>query len=189
MYRAALAPMHPLFGKHGVHGLWERALSLYKQRSRRTGSANTLRPTYMMTVEASPVKRPLHVQIAPQDEQYNYQMQLGTIGMRIRQSVDQGYRVPQNSAQAPNNVCVQDNSQITIPEYKRVPLPASRAAPMLVNQRTVSSSSSLEMWEDSLDQRLSVIDGDMLRNKMGAGDLDMIFQGGNHKRNWEQVDF
>ncbi|QLQ79928.1 hypothetical protein HG537_0C05770 [Torulaspora globosa] len=149
-----------------------------------------------MTVETiSPVKRPLHIPISSQDEQYNYQMQLGTIGMRIRQSVDQGYKVPQQNGQiqaqgVSQRACVQDNSQITIPEYKRVPLPASRAAPMLVNQRTVSSSSSsLEMWEDSLDQRLSMIDDDMLRNKLGAGDLDAMFHGGANKRNWEQVDF
>ncbi|QLL32408.1 hypothetical protein HG536_0C05770 [Torulaspora globosa] len=149
-----------------------------------------------MTVETvSPVKRPLHIPISSQDEQYDCQMQLGTIGMRIRQSVDQGYQVPQQNGLAQpqgasQRACVQDNSQITIPEYKRVPLPASRAAPMLVNQRTVSSSSSsLEMWEDSLDQRLSMIDDDMLRNKLGAGDLDAMFHGGANKRNWEQVDF
>lgn len=149
-----------------------------------------------MTVETTnSVKRPLHIPISSQDEQYNYQMQLGTIGMRIRQSVDQGYRVPQSQSSGPqtqpaSRACVQDNSQMTVPEYKRVPLPATRAAPMLVNQRTVSSSSSsLEMWEDSLDQRLSVINDDMLRNKLGAGDLDAIFNGAANKRNWEQVDF
>lgn len=59
---------------------------------------------------------------------------------------------------------------------------------MLVNQRTVSSTSSLEMWEDSLDQRLNVIDGDMMRNKLGSNDLEVLFNGPS-KRNWEQAEF
>lgn len=60
---------------------------------------------------------------------------------------------------------MQDNSQLTIPDYKRVPLPDSKQAPMLVNARTVSSSSSLEMWESQLDERLENIDNDIMRNK------------------------
>lgn len=107
--------------------------------------------------------------------------------MRIRQSVDQGYKVPvTQQEQGFSNCCVQDNSGVTIPEYKRVPL--STPAPMLVNQRTVSSTSSLEMWEDSLDQRLNVIDGDMMRNKLGSNDLEVLFNGPS-KRNWEQAEF
>lgn len=147
-----------------------------------------------MTTEANPcTKRPLHSPIQAEDETYSYQSQLGTMGMRIRQSVDQGYKLPSSGAQRQqqcgdnySNVCIQDNSTVTIPEYKRVPLPAQHTAPMLVNQRTVSSASSLEMWEDSLDQRLNMIDGDIMRNKMGAGDLDIMF---NNKRNWEQAHF
>lgn len=148
-----------------------------------------------MAMEASPVKRQLHIPIEPQHEQYNYQSRLGTMGMRIRQSVDQGYKLPNGQGQGQDqnqflNACVQDNSSVTIPEYKRVPLPSSITAPMLVNQRTVSSASasSLEMWEDSLDQRLNVIDGEIMRNKLGSGDLNVMFNGSN-KRNWEQADF
>lgn len=107
--------------------------------------------------------------------------------MRIRQSVDQGYKVPVTQQEKGfSNCCVQDNSGVTIPEYKRVPL--STPAPMLVNQRTVSSTSSLENWEDSLDQRLNVIDGDMMRNKLGSSDLEVLFNGPS-KRNWEQAEF
>lgn len=153
-----------------------------------------------MTLDASPsVERPLHAPIQTADESYNYQNRLGTMGMRIRQSVDQGYKLPAEkaghsgqlqqatSSNGYSDACIQDNSTVTIPEYKRVPLPAQRTAPMLVNQRTVSSTSSLEMWEDSLDQRLSMIDGDIMRNKLGAGDLDLMFS--NNKRNWQQADF
>lgn len=123
----------------------------------------------------SPVKRQHQAAIQTQQEQYQFQNELSTIGMRIRQSVDQGYRVPEpprTTTQAGfSNVCVQDNSNFTIPEYKRVPLPSAKQPPMLVNQRTVSSSSSLEMWEDKLDERLNNIDNDIMRNKLGAGDF------------------
>lgn len=148
--------------------------------------------------DSSPVKRQLQIPIQPQNEQYEYQLKLGTVGMRIRQSVDQGYKLPssydsnaqkQGKHQEFSNACIQDNSTVTIPDYKRVPLPSACPAPMLVNQRTASSSaSSLEMWEDSLDQRLNMIDGDIMRNKLGSGDLDLMFANGQ-KRNWEQVDF
>lgn len=116
---------------------------------------------------SQPNKKSLHIPIQPQDEKYDYQMQLGTIGMRIRQSVDQGYKLPSSF--------VQDNSSMTIPEYKRVPLPKN--PPMLVNERTVSSSSSIEAWENDLDQRLTTIDDKTLTDKLGM------------KRNWDQVDF
>lgn len=148
--------------------------------------------------DSSPVKRQLHIPIQPQNEQYEYQLKLGTVGMRIRQSVDQGYKLPSNAQNSLiqgkqqhefSNACIQDNSTVTIPEYKRVPLPSACPAPMLVNQRTASSSaSSLEVWEDSLDQRLNMIDGDIMRNKLGSGDLDLMFANGQ-KRNWEQADF
>lgn len=145
-----------------------------------------------MTVaqSSSPVKRHLHIPIQPQQEAYEFQSKLGSLGMRIRQSVDQGYKVPVSHQQHQefSNSCVQDNSGVTIPEYKRVPLPASTPAPMLVNQRTVSSTSSLEVWEDSLDQRLNTIDSDIMRNKLGSSDLEVLFSGPS-KRNWEQAEF
>ncbi|AQZ13641.1 DIF1 (YLR437C) and SML1 (YML058W) [Zygosaccharomyces parabailii] len=122
---------------------------------------------------SQPVKKPLHVRIQPQDERYDFQSQLGTIGMRIRQSVDQGYKLPATHNTQPR--CVQDNSSVTIPEYKRVPL--TRDAPLLVNQRTVSSTSSLEAWEETLDQRLTTIDDQALNEKLGI------------KRNWDQAEF
>ena len=115
----------------------------------------------------SPQKRHLGQGIQRQLEQYDCQSALSTIGMRIRQSVDRGYQVSsgQETSQSTRNLCVQDNSQLTIPDYKRVPLPDSKQAPMLVNARTVSSSSSLEMWESQLDERLENIDNDIMRNK------------------------
>ncbi|CAR26617.1 ZYRO0B14014p [Zygosaccharomyces rouxii] len=116
---------------------------------------------------SQPNKKPLHIRIQPQDEKYDCQMKLGTMGMRIRQSVDQGYRLPSKF--------VQDNSSVTIPDYKRVPLPKN--PPMLVNQRTVSSTSSIETWENDLDQRLTTIDDKTLTDKLGM------------KRNWDQVEF
>ncbi|GAV52603.1 hypothetical protein ZYGR_0AG05940 [Zygosaccharomyces rouxii] len=116
---------------------------------------------------SQPNKKQLQIRIEPQEEKYDYQNQLGTIGMRIRQSVDQGYRLP--------NKFVQDNSSVTIPDYKRVPM--SKNPPMLVNQRTVSSTSSIEAWENDLDQRLTTIDDQSLTDKLGM------------KRNWDQADF
>ncbi|SCV02646.1 LAMI_0H01508g1_1 [Lachancea mirantina] len=140
-----------------------------------------------MTTE-SPVKRQLHAAILPQSDLNGCQGALSTMGMRIRQSVDRGYQTPQ-SLSAPvsspshfSNVCMQDNSNFTIPEYKRVPLSGARQAPMLVNERTVSSSSSLAMWESQLDERLEHIDNDIMRNKLGAGDLMM-----GVKRGFDQV--
>lgn len=125
---------------------------------------------------SQPVKKPLHVRIEPQGETYDCQGQLGTIGMRIRQSVDQGYKLPSSSLHGGQAArCVQDNSSVTIPEYKRVPL--TRDAPLLVNQRTVSSTSSLEAWEETLDQRLTTIDDQALNEKLGI------------KRNWDQAEF
>ncbi|CAR22966.1 Damage-regulated import facilitator 1 [Lachancea thermotolerans] len=116
----------------------------------------------------SPQKRHLGQGIERQNEQYACQGALSTIGMRIRQSVDRGYQVS-GAAPAPAArtaaSCVQDNSELTIPDYKRVPMPSSKQAPMLVNSRTVSSSSSLEMWENQLDERLEHIDNDIMRNK------------------------
>lgn len=139
-----------------------------------------------MTTE-SPVKRQLHSAIERQHDQYSGQSALSTIGMRIRQSIDQGYQVPRAPAATQDstfsNVCVQDNSRFTIPEYKRVPLPSAKQAPMLVNERTVSSSSSLEMWENQLDERLEHIDNDIMRNKLGAGDLML-----GTKRGFAEVD-
>ncbi|SCU90431.1 LAME_0E08548g1_1 [Lachancea meyersii CBS 8951] len=127
----------------------------------------------------SPQKKHLGQGIQRQNEQYDCQNQLSTIGMRIRQSVDRGYQISaglatqqqqqqqqQQHPEAPRDACfVQDNSEMTIPMYKRVPMPGSKQPPMLVNARTVSSSSSLEMWEHQLDERLELIDNDIMRNK------------------------
>lgn len=140
----------------------------------------------------SPVKRQLQSGIQPQFEEYKYQNELSTIGMRIRQSVGNGYKIhaqePQNYSvdyRGYSNNCIQDNSSTTIPEYKRVPMPTSRQTPMLVNQRTISSSSALEMWEDKLDQRLTSIDNDIMKNKLGASDFMSNIGLSGTKRNFE----
>ncbi|SCU98627.1 LADA_0H14356g1_1 [Lachancea dasiensis] len=128
----------------------------------------------------SPQKKHLGQGIQRQYESYEGQNRLSTLGMRIRQSVDRGYQVGDSPSAAAStspakfgstggasqDACsVQDNSDFTIPAYKRVPLPAAKQPPMLVNARTVSSSSSLEMWEHQLDERLELIDNDIMRNK------------------------
>ncbi|SCV04847.1 LANO_0G12926g1_1 [Lachancea nothofagi CBS 11611] len=122
----------------------------------------------------SPQKKHLGQGVQTQYESYECQNRLSTIGMRIRQSVDRGYQVENGSSGLPGDAghvtprdacAVQDNSQLTIPVYKRVPMPGAKQAPMLVNARTVSSSSSLEMWEHQLDERLELIDNDIMRNK------------------------
>ncbi|CEP61659.1 Dif1p LALA0_S03e07888g [Lachancea lanzarotensis] len=126
----------------------------------------------------SPQKKHLGQGIQKQNELYQGQNELSTIGMRIRQSVDRGYQIGGNHQQQlssssttttstiPRDACmVQDNSELTIPMYKRVPMPGAKQPPMLVNARTISSSSSLEIWENELDQRLELIDNDIMRNK------------------------
>ncbi|AMD22064.1 HGL276Cp [Eremothecium sinecaudum] len=129
----------------------------------------------------SPYKRHLQHGIKSSATQDVYRNSLSTIGMRIRQAVDNGYQVPRDSKAANN--CVQDNSDYTIPEYKRVPMRNGTAAPMLVNQRTVSSSSTLEEWDSQLDERLNLIDDNIMRNKLGARDLML----GGTKRGFEEL--
>ncbi|SCU97714.1 LAFA_0G12860g1_1 [Lachancea sp. 'fantastica'] len=117
-------------------------------------------------MNGSPQKKHLGQGIQKQNELYQGQNALSTIGMRIRQSVDRGYQVSSQQPTVPRDACpVQDNSEMTIPMYKRVPLPNAKQPPMLVNARTISSSSSLEIWENQLDERLELIDNDIMRNK------------------------
>ncbi|CAH02170.1 Dif1p [Kluyveromyces lactis] len=158
-----------------------------------------------MTVSSqSPVKKQLHNAIQPSNGQYEYHDKLSTLGMRIRQAVDNGYQgvsvhnTANNTIAATSgsngsnssingagfsNICVQDNTRFTIPEYKRVAL--AKQPPMLVNQRTVSMNSNLEQWEQNLDQRLSSIDDDIMRNKLGASD----FLSGASKRSFDDLEF
>lgn len=114
-----------------------------------------------------------------------YHDELSTMGMRIRQSVDQGYQMPSNyttmnnnsHSQAStasnntgfNNSPIQDNSTYTIPEYKRVPMHNFMGNPqqMLINQgingsssSSTRSASSLEMWESRVQERLCNIGED-----------------------------
>lgn len=56
---------------------------------------------------------------------------------------------------------------------------------MLVNERSVSSTSSLEMWEKDLDERLQMIDQNISRNKNGAAELTTMFASGK----LEEMDF
>ncbi|KAH3900006.1 Dif1p SCDLUD_004323 [Saccharomycodes ludwigii] len=114
-----------------------------------------------------PAKRRLRVSIQQQhqnQQSYEYQDRLSTVGMRIRQAIDTGYKIPppvqqqqqQQQQQPHSNNIVQDNSIYTIPDYKRVPL-LNKEPPMLVNQQS-SSDSTLELWENNLEQRLYTLD-------------------------------
>ena len=59
-------------------------------------------------------------------------------------------------------------------DFKRVPLPSmNRAPPMLEKNATAGSSSTLQMWEDGVDQRLNEID-----NRMNKSDLSVFFTKG-----------
>ncbi|AET37415.1 uncharacterized protein Ecym_1165 [Eremothecium cymbalariae DBVPG len=137
-------------------------------------------------------KRQLNSRTREGSEQCNeYQNELSTIGMRIRQAVDNGYQAPHDPVRGRDdaqdqfsNVCVQDNSRFTTPEYKRTSMEGGRQPPMLVNQRTMSSSSSLEAWETNLDERLSLIENAIMRNKLGAGDFMMS----GTKRGFDQLE-
>ncbi|KAL6943116.1 hypothetical protein ACO0RG_002101 [Hanseniaspora osmophila] len=126
------------------------------------------------------------------DMTLQYHDELSTMGMRIRQSVDQGYQMPSNyttmnmntnnqvlNGNTYNNnnnnnntgfngggVTTQDNSSYTIPEYKRVPMHNFMGNPqqMLINQNitgsSTSSASSLESWENRVQERLCNIGND-----------------------------
>lgn len=88
----------------------------------------------------------------------NYQ-ELTQLSQKIRDRVSQGYQLPEQ-------------------QFQRVPLPPMAQAPMLVNERTVSSSSSLEIWERDLDERLEMIDKNISNNKNGAAELNKMFASG-----------
>lgn len=88
------------------------------------------------------------------------------VSQRIRERVSQGYQLPPQ-------------------QFQRVPLPPMAQAPMLVNERWVSSTSSLEMWEKDLDERLQMIDQNISRNKNGAAELTTMFASGK----LEEMDF
>lgn len=84
---------------------------------------------------------------------------LSQISQRIRDRVSQGYQLPEQ-------------------QFQRVPLPPMAQAPMLVNERTASSTSSLEMWERDLEERLEMIDKNISNNKNGAAELNKMFATG-----------
>ncbi|CAI7255648.1 BBT_collapsed_G0039400.mRNA.1.CDS.1 [Saccharomyces cerevisiae] len=77
--------------------------------------------------------------------------QLMTVGMRIRQRVDQGYasRTPSTSDASLQPGVIRDYSSVIVPQFTRSPLPtANSLPPMLINQRTMSTeASSLEKWD------------------------------------------
>lgn len=96
------------------------------------------------------------------EEQKNqYLRELNETSERVRQHVIQEHSVdsPVETQEA---------------EFKRVPLPAMNLAPpMLEKNATTNSSSTLEMWEEGVDQRLNDID-----NKMNKSDLSVFFTKG-----------
>lgn len=59
-------------------------------------------------------------------------------------------------------------------EFKRVPMPKMNVPPpMLEKNATAGSSSTLEMWDENVNQRLNEID-----NKMNKSDLSVFFTKG-----------
>ncbi|CCF55991.1 hypothetical protein KAFR_0A05560 [Kazachstania africana CBS 2517] len=95
------------------------------------------------------LKRQVNSSDDTKPEQYNYQKALSTVGMRVRQKIDQGYNIPFN---AKNNPSLQSNIKeyagLIVPQYRQTTAGANFEPPMLVNQRTVSTASSLEMFND-----------------------------------------
>ncbi|CCD24788.1 ribonucleotide reductase inhibiting protein SML1 NDAI_0D04750 [Naumovozyma dairenensis CBS 421] len=76
-----------------------------------------------------------------------------------------------------------------VPEFKRVPLPTMNTAPPMLEKNCTSSfyesGSTLEMWEESVEQKLQNIDQDIKSNKFGAADLNTMFASGKI----EEMDF
>ncbi|CAI4047184.1 hypothetical protein SKDZ_12G4600 [Saccharomyces kudriavzevii ZP591] len=99
-------------------------------------------------------KRQLHQQQQDQQDQQKqedlHKDQLMTVGMRIRQRVDQGYAssTPGTSQASLQPGVIRDYSSVIVPQFTRSPLPtANSLPPMLINQRTMSTeASSLEKW-------------------------------------------
>lgn len=63
---------------------------------------------------------------------------------------------------------------------ERVAMPTQMAPPMLASfhSSSLDSTSSLEMWENNLEERLDSIEHDIAMNKLGAQELqDMLSRG------------
>ncbi|SMN18728.1 similar to Saccharomyces cerevisiae YML058W SML1 Ribonucleotide reductase inhibitor involved in regulating dNTP production [Maudiozyma saulgeensis] len=59
-------------------------------------------------------------------------------------------------------------------DFKRVPMPSMGVPPpMLAKNSNVGSSSTLEMWDENVNQKLNEID-----NKMNKSDLSVFFTKG-----------
>lgn len=124
----------------------------------------------------STVKRQLQSGIAPQTEEYAFQHQLQTIGMRVRKSVADGYQTPDNLL-AQTHARQEMEKQINqINEYeqrytnslKRVALPSNVVVPPLLSNSSSSMStfgSNLEEWESNLDTRLNNIEDNLVYQK------------------------
>ncbi|CCD27161.1 Dif1p NDAI_0J02690 [Naumovozyma dairenensis CBS 421] len=76
------------------------------------------------------------------NEKYNYQNKLSTVGMRIRQKIDQGYYNHSN-ASLQNDGLIRDYASMIVPQFNTKVI-LNRQPPMLVNQRTVSTQSDLD---------------------------------------------
>ena len=92
-----------------------------------------------------------------------------TVGMRIRQRVDQGYasRTPGTSQASLQPGVIRDYSSVIVPQFTRSPLPtANSLPPMLINQRTMSTeASSLEKWDvaESTTEHETMVNGSKRR--------------------------
>ncbi|CAI4035329.1 hypothetical protein SMKI_12G4800 [Saccharomyces mikatae IFO 1815] len=113
-------------------------------------------------------KRQLHQQQDQQQQDFHKE-QLMTVGMRIRQRVDQGYasRTPGTSQASLQPGVIRDYSSVIVPQFTRSPLPtANSLPPMLINQRTMSTeASSLEKWDvaESTTEHETMVNGSKRR--------------------------
>ncbi|KAL3231506.1 Damage-regulated import facilitator 1 [Nakaseomyces bracarensis] len=88
-------------------------------------------------------------------EQYECQNRLSTVGMRIRQKIDQGYSYTGgNVSSIVEQVPVRDVASTIVPQFRTQVLfeqqrvPMNKPAPMLVNERT--ESSNLDGFEEEM---------------------------------------
>lgn len=88
-------------------------------------------------------------------EQYECQNRLSTVGMRIRQKIDQGYSYTGgNVSGISGEVPVRDVASTIVPQfrtqvlYEQQRVPMNRPAPMLVNERT--ESSKLDSFQEEI---------------------------------------
>lgn len=112
-----------------------------------------------------------------------YLKDLNSVSDRIRHHVAVSHQQEPAAAAAAAPTATKAN------EFKRVPLPTMNVAPPMLEKNCTSSfyesGSTLEMWEEGVDQKLNAIDQDIQKNKLGAAELNKVFSNGKV----EEMDF